>query len=140
MRSLFAIWAATFIFATGPALAEQELDLPVALNGDWRVVNEQSPELGQGCDKMQRFAVAADGKSILLTEPWANFSANYKIIWIEKDRLLTVIEGEDRLTEKGDPVLWWFYFEDEDHFRFRQYDWQAKNVTAAQWVRCPTKP
>lgn len=140
MRKLFIACLAGIIFAPCAAFAEEAIDLPTALNGDWKIVNEQKQELSQGCDKMQRFAVASDGKSILLTEPWANFSATYKVILAEKDRILTVIEGEDRLTDQGDPILWWFYFEDKDHFRFRQYDWHSENATAAIWVRCQPKP
>ena len=140
MLKFGAIWAVALLLASSPALAEQTVDLPAALNGDWQIVNTENPKLDQGCDKMQRFAVAPDGKSILLTEPWANFSSTYQVILVEKNRLLTVLEGEKRLTEQGDPVLWWFYFEDNDHFRFRQYDWAAENATTAQWVRCTTQP
>lgn len=75
MGKLGVIGTVAFLFASSPAPAEQMLDLPAALNGDWRITNAENPELGQGCDKTQRFAVSLDGKSVLLTEPWANFAA-----------------------------------------------------------------
>jgi hypothetical protein len=75
----------------------------------------------------------------MLTEPWANFSARYRVVWVEPTRMLTIIEGEPRKNEKEDPIMWWFYFLDKDTFRFRQYDWPADQATNAVWKRCTPK-
>jgi hypothetical protein len=135
VRTVAAFFAA-FVFLPSAALSESALDVPALLNGDWKIVDQEKPEQSQSCDKMQRFAVSPDGKSVLLTEPWANFSANYKIILIEQNRMLTILDGDERMTEQGDPILWWLYFEDKDSFRFRQYGWPAQNRTFKKWVRC----
>ncbi len=120
--------------------APAELDALSLLPGDWKIVDPRTGEEKQGCDRPQRFAVSDDGKTVVLTEPWANFTARYSVIVREGRRVLTVIEGEKRRTDQGDPVLWWISLEDADHFRFRRYDWAQNDATIDQWQRCPATP
>lgn len=108
--------------------------------GNWQIVDGES-KTGQDCAKGQSFAAAPDGRHIILTErgtPEAEWSVSYLIVRSDKNRLLMSIEGEQRLTENGDPVLWWAYFDGPDKFRWRRYDWKAGEVTAAEWRRCPS--
>lgn len=114
-------------------------DILALLPGDWRIVDSKTGEVKQNCDRAQRLTVSADQKAVLLTEPWANFTARYSVIHREGARILTMIDAEKRLTAEGDPVLWWIYLEDADHFRFRRYDWVRGDVTIDQWQRCPAK-
>ena len=126
----------SLLMVSGASSAAPKLELPARINGDWQIVDTQTSQTIQNCNEMQRFAVIDDGRTILLTEPWANFSARYKIIAVQENRMLAAIEGETRLNEQGDPILWWFTFEDQDNFRFRIYDWPAGNVTSMRWTRC----
>jgi hypothetical protein len=121
------------------AHASGKLDLLTSLTGDWEIVNEQAPDTSQSCDKAQRFAVSKNKREILLTEDWTTFSELYRVVWVEDTRILTIIEGEDRRNDKGDPILWWFYFDGKDSFQFRQYDWPPDTATTAVWKRCVSK-
>jgi hypothetical protein len=87
------------------AHASGKLDLLTSLTGDWEIVNEQAPDTSQSCDKAQRFAVSKNKREILLTEDWTTFSELYRVVWVEDTRILTIIEGEDRRNDKGDPIL-----------------------------------
>lgn len=138
MRRLATILFASAALSSG-AHASEKLDLPMVLTGDWEIVNEQAPDASQSCDKAQRFAVSDDKRELLLTEDWAKYSARYRVIRIEDNRMLTIVEGEERKNDKEDPILWWFYFDGNDSFQFRQYDWPADTVTAAVWKRCVAK-
>ena len=122
--------------APAPAPAAPAASLPQAVSGDWQIVETESGKVLQDCTKMQRFALSDDRQSILLTEPWAQFSAEYRIVRVEPGRMLTIIEDEKRKTDSGNPVLWWFEFRDSDHFRFRRYDWPSDAVTPGEWTRC----
>lgn len=125
--------------AFGLTLATQStaaVDLPRSITGDWEIVNEQSPANSQDCTRAQRFSLSVDAQEILLTEPWANFSARYRVVRVEPDRMLTIIEDDERRNDNGDPIMWWFYFSGNDTFRFRQYDWPADRTTSAVWKRC----
>ena len=107
-----------------------------ALNGTFRLVDTSTGKVLQDCNRAQNFALSADRREILLTEPWADFSATYLVVHSSDGRVLTIIRDEKRVNERGDPVLWWFEIEDKDNFRFRQYDWPAGGVTNTQWQRC----
>jgi hypothetical protein len=108
------------------------------ISGNWKIVSDTG-EIQQDCAQGQNFSLSKDGLNIDLTEPWADppFFARYRIVVTEPGRILTLIDGEKRRTETGNPLLWWFHFEDADHFRFRRYDWGAHNATDTRWERCP---
>ena len=108
-----------------------------AIVGEWEIVDGQSGEVKQACAKAQIFKASQDGRYIDLTERRVdNWSARYLVIHREANRVLMFIENEKRTTEQGDPILWWAYFDGPDQFRWRQYDWEATNATAAVWRRC----
>lgn len=107
-------------------------------SGDWQVVDPGTGKAAIDCKTAQRFAVSADRKTIVLTEKGEDkWAVRYLVLRSEKNRILMFIEGEERKTESGDPILWWAYFEGPDRFRWRQYDWAPDERTAAEWRRCP---
>lgn len=138
-RLIAPVLAGAFALSATASVAQEEAapDLLKLVEGNWRVVRDDGT-VSQDCDKAQHFVTSTDRQHIELTEPWASptFAAKYRLILIDGTRMLTYIEGEDRKTDQGDPVLWWFYFSDPDHFRFRRYDWAEYNATQAQWERC----
>ena len=131
-----AILAALALTAA-PVFAEEALDsdLIELVQGTWKVVADDGT-VAQDCDKGQHFEPSADGRHIVLTEVGTDFSANYVVMHTDNNRVLTYIENEERLTDQGDPVIWWLYFLDQDHFRWRRYDWPKDHATGAQWIRC----
>lgn len=105
--------------------------------GNWQIVNGATGEVVQDCARAQRFEVTPDGRNVILTEVWAaNWSARYLVLHAEPGRVLMFIENEDRMTDEGDPVLWWAYFLGPDEFRWRRYDWGRNQATAMVWRRC----
>jgi hypothetical protein len=138
MRCLSVI--ALLALAAAPATAQpsESVGLVELMRGTWKIVGDDG-NVVQDCDKGQHFEPSADGHHVLLSEVGTDFSADYHVIHAEGGRILSYIEGEDRLTDEGDPVLWWAYFKDRDHFVWRRYDWPENNATAAEWVRCSTE-
>jgi hypothetical protein len=113
------------------------LDNPVSwMQGDWRVVSTQEGEVVQPCATAQEFRVSSDRREVRLTERTVDdWSLTYRVVRVESDRVLFITANEDRLTDEGDPVLWWATFEGQDRFRWRRYDWPKENFTN-QWQRC----
>jgi hypothetical protein len=108
-----------------------------AFSGDWQVVDKATGKVAIDCKEAQRFAVAADRKTVVLTEKGAaNWAARYMVLRSEKSRILMFIENEERMTEAGDPILWWAYFDGPDSFSWRQYDWPRDSRTGMEWRRC----
>jgi len=109
-----------------------------SFTGDWQVVDKASGKVAIDCKVAQSFAVAADRKTVTLTEKGtADWSARYMVLRSDRNRILLFIENEERLTEAGDPILWWAYFDGPDRFRWRQYDWSSESRTDMEWRRCP---
>jgi hypothetical protein len=136
--SIIHLAAAGFLAVTAiPAAAQQsdDADLVELMRGTWKIVKDDG-EIAQDCDNGQHFEPSPDGRHILLTQAGTELSSNYLVIHSEGRRLLLFIEGEDRLTDEGDPVLWWAYFKGPDRFVWRRYDWPRNNATAAEWARC----
>ncbi len=120
-------------------LTADHQDMLADVSGDWKVFDDETGKVAQDCAHAQSFQVSPDQTEIVLTEPWSNFTAHYRIIYREPLRILAFIDGEKRQTESGDPVLWWFYRESADSFRFRRYDWPKQAATTVQWQRCKPK-
>lgn len=117
--------------ATDPATPSSLID------GDWQIVNTADDSTVYDCKNAQTFKSAPDRRTVVLTERGtANWQARYLVVHEEKDRVLMFIEKEDRLTDNGDPVLWWAYFDGPDKFRWRRYDWGKGDATATEWRRC----
>jgi hypothetical protein len=112
---------------------------PLAVfSGDWQVVNTITGEVVQNCSRAQSFEVTPDRSTLVLTERWAdNWTARYRVVHSEPNRILLFIENETRRTQAGDPVLWWAYFDGPDRFRWRRYDWPSNGATPSEWRRCP---
>ncbi len=123
--------------AQAPAIAVQAADALTLITGDWQIVDTQTGKISQDCKQAQHFQLTPDRRNVVLTEPWANFTANYLVVHNEESRVLMFITNEERLTDQGDPVLWWADFEGRDKFRWRRYDWPSSNATDGEWQRCP---
>jgi hypothetical protein len=125
--------------AQAPAGEAAAVDPLSVFSGDWQVVNTATGAVAMDCKHAQRFAVAPDRKTVVLTEKGAaNWSARYMVLRRDRNRILMFIENEDRMTEAGDPILWWAYFDGPDRFRWRQYDWPRDSRTGMEWRRCPS--
>ena len=132
-------WIALALWLAAPATdAPARPDAVTRLPGEWSVTGADG-KTTMPCGKGQRFKLSADGRHIELIESTApaGWMARYLIIRREPFRVLMMIEDEERLTEQGDPVLWWAHFDGQDSFRWRRYDWDATSATAARWQRCP---
>jgi hypothetical protein len=117
---------------------ERPVDPVAIFAGDWQVVNSATGEAVQDCSRAQSFEFTSDRRTLVLTERWANnWTARYRVVHSEPNRILLFIENETRRTEAGDPVLWWAYFDGPDRFRWRRYDWPSTSATPSEWRRCP---
>lgn len=113
------------------------VDPLTVFSGDWQVVDTVTSEVIQDCSRAQSFDVTPDGRTLLLTERWAgNWTARYRVVHSEPNRVLFIIENDRRRTDAGDPISWWAYFDGPDRFRGRQYDWPSTNATPSEWRRC----
>ncbi len=136
----YMLGAALLVAAQSLPTAPPVSDPLAAIPGDWQIVDLATGKPLQDCTKAQSFVVSADRKSVILTEKWAdNWTARYAVLHHEADRVLTIIEGEQRKTETGDPVLFWAHFDGPDKFRWRRYDWAPDVRTTTQWQRCPAR-
>lgn len=121
-----------------PVSGQQTVDPLAAFPGSWQMVNTGTKEVVQDCARAQSFEVTPDRRTLILTEKWANnWTARYRVIHSEPQRVLVFLENETRKTEAGDPALWWAYFDGPDKFRWRRYDWALDSGTLTEWQRCP---
>lgn len=140
MLRIFGLLALTFFIATAAPAAAQEADPLSAIAGRWQIATPSTGVVSTPCSAPQVFTVSADRRYVDLEEALENgetHRARYIVLQAQPDRLLMFIEGEERLTESGDPVLWWAVFSSHDQFAWRRYDWTPMSQTAAQWTRCP---
>jgi hypothetical protein len=121
---------------SAPASA-QVMDPIGALTGRWQIVDSESGDIIQSCEDPQVFAPSKDTRFVNLEPSSADEVVRYMVIQSQPGRALMFIEGESRLTDSGDPVLWWAMFVSADAFRWRRYDWLATEATLAEWRRCP---
>ena len=136
MSVLFSVPLSAMVLATTATTQDAGQDPLSWLQGDWKVVHTQTGETLLSCEGAQEFRVSADRSAVELKEKTIDdWALNYRVVRVEDDRILLIVENEDRLTEEGDPVLWWATFEGRDAFRWRRYDWEAENFTD-QWQRC----
>lgn len=139
LRVLGLVALTLFIAHATPASAQDVADPLSAIAGRWQIVNTSTGAVSTSCDAPQVFTVSTDGRYVDLEEraEAETHRAHYIVLQGQPGRLLMFIEGETRLTESGEPVLWWAVFSDRDHFRWRRYDWPPTAQTTAQWGRCP---
>jgi len=83
----------------------------------------------------QTIAFSPDRATMKFTWMTSGTLATYRVLYFEGDTLTAYIEGEDRLTEHGDRVIWVLKLQDKDHFCWRRTDWPSHACTQDQ-VRC----
>jgi hypothetical protein len=134
LSTAICVWA-----LHGSSAKAQTEDALSTLAGRWRVVDDRNGEIVQDCAHSQVFRPTADGQFVdLSTELEGDAGrARYIVLQPQPHRVLLFIQGETRLTENGDPVIWWAIFTDNDHFRWRRYDWPQDATVAGEWQRCP---
>jgi hypothetical protein len=130
---LFAALA-SLALAPGPSQAQQGI---ARIAGAWEIVG---PSGRSGCENGQIFTPSADRRYVQLTEGGGAdiYQARYIVLQVQSNRILMFIEGEERTTAQGDPVLWWAVFDSPDRFRWRRYDWPVGALTDGEWRRCTT--
>ena len=60
----------------------------------------------------------------------------YNIIYAERNRIVAIIEGEERRTEEGDRVIWMLVLNSPSSYQWRRLDWGANDRTN-EVTRCP---
>lgn len=125
----------------GSGFADAKVADPIStIAGRWRVVILKSGEVNPTCDNPEVFAPTADGQFVDLSYVYEGVARRerYIVLQAQPDRALMFIQGEKRLTDSGDPVIWWAVFTDSNHFRWRRYDWPRNGRTVTEWQRCPS--
>ena len=56
-------------------------------------------------------------------------SVYYKVLKAEGERIWMFVEGEYRLTDAGDPVVWVLVMVDPNTFKWRRTDWSKESFT-----------
>ena len=59
----------------------------------------------------------------------------YKVLAVNGNVLTMFIEGEDRKTDGGDPVVWSLVLNGENEFYWRRSDW-PKGMVTGSFRRC----
>lgn len=134
MRTI-ALLVGLFAWA-GSAAAEPVANPVSALAGAWRVTNATTGKIIADCGSpdQQFFAPTKDQRYVDLTV--GDHRSRYVVLQVRDSDVLMFIEGEKRLTDNGDPVLWWARFVDPTRFYWRRYDWPPSGRTATEWTRC----
>jgi len=137
MLTTLRILAAVLLFSSASAVAQPQQDALARLAGAWEIVGANG---SSGCDAGQTFTPTADGRYVALDQHGAEgaYNSRYIVLHVETDRVMMFIEGEQRLTAQGDPVVWWAVFDGPNTFRWRRYDWPRTAMTDAVWRRCTT--
>jgi hypothetical protein len=112
-------------------------DALALIGGAWSIQREG--RIDTPCT--QRLTVSPDRKTVVLQDladgPPPGAKSEYLVLRVELSRVLTFIDGEKRLTDNGDPVIWWAVFDGNNRFRWRRTDWAPTEVTVGTWVKCP---
>lgn len=129
--------AASFSVAARPS-AEAAFNSLNAMAGRWEVFNHETGKLTMSCAAPYEYNIASDRRSFesISTRDGKIQRSRYFVLQVQQNRVLTFIEGEQRLTDKGDPVVWWAIFEGPNRFRWRRYDWPTESRTIVEWRRC----
>ena len=137
MSTTLRLLLVLLMLTSASAAAQTPSEALARLAGTWEIVSEGGRT---GCESGQTFLPTADGRYVDLSQPSDDgaFRLRYMVLQVQQNRVLMFIEGEDRLTAQGDPVLWWAVFDGADRFRWRRYDWPATATTDAEWRRCTT--
>lgn len=106
------------------------------LEGRWNWVN-------QDCNRNPfTLEVTPDRKSLVLTFAEPDTAGRpmvsvYRLLGQGSDFVRGQIEGEDRLTDQGEPVVWDFLLLGQNSFCWHRTDWPPYECTR-QLRRCPT--
>lgn len=76
-------------------------------------------------DKRKQFAERDDGN---------NFFAD--ILQVGDGMFLLQYQNETRTTDSGEPLKWWFIYQDQDTYYMRRADWDETMRTNGSWTRC----
>lgn len=139
MRSI-ALFLALTAFVSGAAVAQtQSTPTPIStFLGRWQVVESSTGRVQIPCHEGQLFVPTADGKYVDLTfgEAPDEPGIRYIVLQAQAGRVMMFIDGEDRVTRLGDPVVWWAVFNGPDEFYWRRTDWPLDGRTPTVWRRC----
>lgn len=117
--------AVTVIFLVSlPALANEKL-ISSLENGRWGW-----PEGKNTCAKNpQTIRFSANRKTMKITWDNTHNPATYKILYFDANTLTSIIDGETRVTDAGDRVIWKLKVKDDSHFCWRRTDWPGYACT-----------
>jgi hypothetical protein len=137
MRSIALLAAFVSLISTS-ALAQPAPASVAAFSGRWQVVDTRTGRVQIPCHQGQLFVPTTDGKYVDLSfgEAPNEPGIRYIVLQAQADRVMMFIEGEDRVTDLGDPVVWWAMFNGPDEFTWRRTDWPVEGRTPSAWRRC----
>lgn len=124
-------------FAVGfDAHAQSVGDPLAAVSGRWQVVDLRTGEITAGisCENPHVFEVSTDRRFVDLDAGGSR--TRYIVLHTRENQFLGFIEGEQRVTDSGNPVIWWAVFSGPDRFRWRRYDLASDMLTIGEWRRC----
>jgi hypothetical protein len=110
------------------------------IEGTWGTVDPTS----LSCDKApQIFTVSKDRTMVTVRSANKLYLGGddgleaiaYRVLAVHGNVLTMFIEGEDRKTENGDPVVWSLVLTSEREFYWRQTDWR-KGAGTRPFMRC----
>lgn len=111
-------------------------DLPALIdnlsNGAWGW-----PEGENTCSlNPQRLEFSPDNETVTFRWSHTHEPALYQILYHDSNSITMILDGEDRLTDNGDRVIWQLRVKDADRFCWRRTDWPGYACTA-DLRRCP---
>jgi hypothetical protein len=131
-------WSLALCFLGAPTQAYELQEMSRLLeNAIWGWSNEQ-----QVCqEKLREFRFNSDltemlniqSKNLQTTN---RITSTYRVLAHTATSITMQIEGENRMTKAGDPVIWELRFRGPDEFCWHRLDWRLTGCTVAL-VRCP---
>ena len=114
-------------------------DLPSHLVGRW----DWSTRDHQCDDSAHVISFSADRRTMTIAMPRRSavdtgWTATYDILSQSPSRIRGAIRGEDRLTDRGVPVVWDLVMFGPDEYRWHRTDWSSGGYTASIY-RCKAR-
>ncbi|MEE2566149.1 hypothetical protein [Hyphobacterium marinum] len=125
----------------GPALAQDDFHALNVVEGYWGwVVPDGENNPGSCEDDPVHIWLSEDRHYYYSEKEGSGESAEGPILSTDPRWIVIQYEGEERLTEAGEPVAWVLFMDSRDEFRWIRRDWIGTGRSTYSLVRCNDVP
>jgi len=118
-----------FIIVSCASLPSYKNNPLEAMSGKWVIA-------GESCEKNGfTYSLSKDkSKQIFEHTDGSHYFAD--ILKVGEGMFLLEYENETRTTDSGEPLKWWFIYQDQDTYYMKRDDWDWTMRTEGSWTRC----